>query len=521
MNRNSKKGFTIVELIIVIAVIAVLAAVLIPTFSNLIQKANEAKDTALVSDLNKGLKMSGKNFTTMHEALQAVEENVGINVAKISAAATHSEVLWDSVNNCFVYNANGTIKYIPDSQKTTIKADEQYKYWQIVEEASNTATYSQYLAGDNHNGAVTVNTGFDAGKNANLKSVTYTNEGAQNVVIRTNGGELVVDAGNATVAHYGAANYVNIENVYDHSFHEYGVAAVVRIAKGHFVAEATAKVINLNVAGNNVKITETDGAKVVGYTKAADDITVTVNGETKKAEEVVVKTKDVVETEAKSTDVVAEGGIAEVNGIQFKSLEVALNKANSGDTVTLLSDIVIEDTLIINKKLTLNLNGKTISNEKDIWNENTGNWSIMSVRQNGDLTITGNGTIKAKDYDCYTTDVQGGAVLTIENGTFVSNISAAYVYEGTAYIKGGTYSVVQKFSDASKADGFVLNCYDASYKNGTAKILVTGGTFKKFDAANCWAEGANTNFCEKGYTTVSSNIPGTKGELQYTVVKAN
>ena len=33
-----KKGFTIVELVIVIAVIAVLAAVLIPTFSSLIQK---------------------------------------------------------------------------------------------------------------------------------------------------------------------------------------------------------------------------------------------------------------------------------------------------------------------------------------------------------------------------------------------------------------------------------------------------------------------------------------------------
>ena len=45
MKRNTKKGFTIVELIIVIAVIAVLAAVLIPTFSNLIQKANVAADT--------------------------------------------------------------------------------------------------------------------------------------------------------------------------------------------------------------------------------------------------------------------------------------------------------------------------------------------------------------------------------------------------------------------------------------------------------------------------------------------
>ena len=40
MKKNNKKGFTIVELVIVIAVIAILAAVLIPTFANVIEKAN-------------------------------------------------------------------------------------------------------------------------------------------------------------------------------------------------------------------------------------------------------------------------------------------------------------------------------------------------------------------------------------------------------------------------------------------------------------------------------------------------
>ena len=43
MNKRSRrKGFTTVELVIVIAVIAILATVLIPTFSNLIEKANES-----------------------------------------------------------------------------------------------------------------------------------------------------------------------------------------------------------------------------------------------------------------------------------------------------------------------------------------------------------------------------------------------------------------------------------------------------------------------------------------------
>ena len=41
MKKNNRKGFTIVELAIVIAVIAILAGVLIPTFSGIVTKAKE------------------------------------------------------------------------------------------------------------------------------------------------------------------------------------------------------------------------------------------------------------------------------------------------------------------------------------------------------------------------------------------------------------------------------------------------------------------------------------------------
>ena len=40
--KNKKKGFTVVELVIVIAVIAILSAILIPTFVGLTNKAQEA-----------------------------------------------------------------------------------------------------------------------------------------------------------------------------------------------------------------------------------------------------------------------------------------------------------------------------------------------------------------------------------------------------------------------------------------------------------------------------------------------
>lgn len=42
MKKTNKKGFTLVELVIVIAVIAILAAVLIPVFANLISKAKDS-----------------------------------------------------------------------------------------------------------------------------------------------------------------------------------------------------------------------------------------------------------------------------------------------------------------------------------------------------------------------------------------------------------------------------------------------------------------------------------------------
>ena len=42
MRKTRKKGFTIVELVIVIAVIAILAAVLIPTFSGVVTRAKKS-----------------------------------------------------------------------------------------------------------------------------------------------------------------------------------------------------------------------------------------------------------------------------------------------------------------------------------------------------------------------------------------------------------------------------------------------------------------------------------------------
>ena len=59
MKRTNKKGFTIVELVIVIAVIAILAAVLIPNISRLVKKANESSDIQAVRNMNTFLAAEG------------------------------------------------------------------------------------------------------------------------------------------------------------------------------------------------------------------------------------------------------------------------------------------------------------------------------------------------------------------------------------------------------------------------------------------------------------------------------
>ena len=59
MKRNNKKGFTIVELVIVIAVIAILSAVLIPTFGNIIENANQS---AAVQEANAAYKEAFANI---------------------------------------------------------------------------------------------------------------------------------------------------------------------------------------------------------------------------------------------------------------------------------------------------------------------------------------------------------------------------------------------------------------------------------------------------------------------------
>lgn len=191
--------------------------------------------------------------------------------------------------------------------------------------------------------------------------------------------------------------------------------------------------------------------------------------------------------------------VAAIGDMHYDSLQDAIDAAQNDATVKLLNNIDLGLTVSVGKKIILDMNGKKISNTTDLWDKpdaKANNWSLISVRKNGDLTIIGDGTLDAKENDCYAIDLQDEtSKCTIENGTFIGNVHAVYVERGELIVNGGSYSIQQKYPDSNLADEFVLNCYDPSRREGTATITVSGGSFVSFNPADCKAEGAGTNFC--------------------------
>ena len=148
--------------------------------------------------------------------------------------------------------------------------------------------------------------------------------------------------------------------------------------------------------------------------------------------------------------------------------------------------------------MTVNLNGHTISATAAIQ-------SSPVIRVLADVTVTGEGKIDGRGGEsCYAFIVGNSETagnLTIENGTFYGDVSAVSVTKGNLTINGGKFAVNPYVVEGQEDNyNYLLNCIDANYTAGTAKIFVKGGTFYKFNPADNEAEtGDHTNFVAEGY----------------------
>ena len=188
------------------------------------------------------------------------------------------------------------------------------------------------------------------------------------------------------------------------------------------------------------------------------------------------------------------------------SVKEDIKTDNIGDTAA--------DRVIISQPTTLNLEAKIVT-PNDMGN-NSVNFTALIVDADTTINATEKGGIDTGVNGGYGINVRNGANLTINGGSYYGGGTAVQVQKGTLTINGGKFAC-EPFGDPYGYN-FLLNCIDSAYKNGTAKIIVKGGTFVNFNPADCSAEGAHTNFVGEGYTVVSE---AHGSDTWYTVVKAN
>ena len=169
---------------------------------------------------------------------------------------------------------------------------------------------------------------------------------------------------------------------------------------------------------------------------------------------------------------------------------------------------------IITKPTNLNLKGKIVS--PDNMGNNSTNFTALMVAADTTIDAAANGGIDTGVNGGYAINVLSGAKLTINSGYYYGGGTAVQVQKGELVINGGFFAV-EPYSNPTYGYKFLLNCIDAAYRDGTAKITVKGGTFVNFDPSDSASENPHGNFVAEGYTVISE--AQANGDVWYTVVK--
>lgn len=202
--------------------------------------------------------------------------------------------------------------------------------------------------------------------------------------------------------------------------------------------------------------------------------------------------------------------VAKIGDATYATFDSALSNAKAGDTITLLENVTVHDTdtnmwrTTIDTPITLDLNGKTIFGPNDMGN-NSYNFAVLYI--SADTTIidsASNGGINAQTNGAYCINVMNGAQLTINAGTYYGGGTAVQVQKGTLIINGGTFNC-EPYSNPTYGYKFLINCVDSAYKDGTAKIIIKGGSFINYDPSDSASENPRGNFCAPGYVAVKND----------------
>ncbi len=196
----------------------------------------------------------------------------------------------------------------------------------------------------------------------------------------------------------------------------------------------------------------------------------------------------------------ASAAEANVNGTEYDTLAAAIAAAGDGDTVTLTSNVSVDTQIVLDKNLTLELDGKTITN-------NVQDGYLIEVSADIDLVINGGSmTIPATNTAAYgfVNLVADGASIKVTDATLSGDVAG----------KGAKYSYFNCYiSDAVGAAGcdFTLinvntvdNNYRVIYTHEVANMVtVEGGNYA---GDHCSFVVCTSAVTEDGYNSVFRNV---------------
>ena len=164
-------------------------------------------------------------------------------------------------------------------------------------------------------------------------------------------------------------------------------------------------------------------------------------------------------------------GVAYVAGKGFDTLQAAIDAAQDGETVTLLTDATEDATIAAGKNITLDLGGKTLTNT------NAGK-ATLTIAKGATATVKNGSIVGGTGY--YTIDSYGTAALE-DVTTTAGNTDASMIRnDGTMTIESGSYSGGLDVVKSEEGSTLTINGgkFELSYavSNSFTGVIYTYGT---------------------------------------------
>ena len=404
----------------------------------------------------------------------------------------------DSVGTGVVDNTSHGKGAIVNSGKVTLNGG-------TFKRSAEKGTYSPYGNGGNswytiaNYGTMEINTGVtvenaggyssmirnggDVTADCNLTIRGGNFVGGVNTVKNDSFGVLTINGGNfSNIAQYVIMNW-NKAEITAGTFRTLDTASAVLFTSSYGADANT--IGKLSISGGEFKHASDTQEMIVDRYDASNSGTAAVTGGRFDADISKYIPSDYVQSADGTVEKLGEtNAVAKVGDTYYKTLTDAVKAADNA-TVTLLKDVTEDVTIPAGKTITLDLNGKTLTNVKD-----------HTILNNGNLTIAGTGKVdnishaKGALYNKGTVVVNGGTFdRSKENGKnkgesgqnswyTIKNVGTMTINDGAIVQTAGNNASLGKFS--SLVSNGYFNAGDYTNNKGLDQPILTidGGTFR-------------------------------------------